>query len=236
MKSSASGAKAGGNPGVSTDVSSGTSPGGSAQAGGYPAGEGSSSSGSPQAGYSPPPGSQPLSPDGDEATDGASENRQYVGGYNPEQQLDQMARDAASDEDPDAAHRKRTKVRGKNWAIRNANPGQIPIRRTIQIVVRGDAVVILPESAGATPGQEFPFGDLPEAAYEDLAAAVDKRIKDWGMAGKGLYWRPVVELKVASDGDQRIDDLTGLLRHGGLEVRTADVAQHDEGGAGSANR
>lgn len=157
-----------------------------------------------------------------------------VGGYNPEAELDRMARNAAANEE-DAARKTKQKIRGKNWAIRNANPGMIPIRRTIQILIRDDALVILPESAGAA-GKEFPFGVAPDAAYDDLLSAVDMRIADWGMAGQGLYWRPVIELRVAPNGDGRVDQLVQLLEHGGAEVRGDSMAQQPAGGTHGATQ
>jgi hypothetical protein len=170
--------------------------------------------------------------------DGTPASGAYVGGENPEQELDDMARAAAAGGNP--PQHQNTKTRGKDWAIRNANPGMIPIRRTIQVVVRGDALAILPEASttneDSAAGREFPFAGAPAAAYENLLSAVDKRIEDWGMAGQGLYWRPVVELKVNPDGEHRFDDLVRLLKHSGVEIRSGEIAQQQTGGARGSNR
>ena len=188
------------------------------------------------------PGSKQQPPeDVERRPDGSPVSGAYVGGENPEQELDAMARAAAAgDESGGAARHNKTKVRGKDWAIRSANPGMIPIRRTIQVVVRGDALAILPEASttneDSAAGREFPFAGAPAAAYEDLLSAVDKRIEDWGMAGQGLYWRPVVELKVNPDGEQRYDDLVRLLKHSGVEIRSGEIAQQEERGTTHANR
>jgi hypothetical protein len=172
--------------------------------------------------------------------DGTLASGSYKGGDDPEQQLDNMARAAAAEEDGDTAKRPPAKSRGKDWAIANGKPGMIPIRRTIQIVVRDDAVAILPEASStyqvSAAGQEFKFGDTPGAAYEDLVTAVEKRIKDWGMAGEGLYWRPVVELRVAANGDHRVNDLMRLLKFSGADIRGSDLAQHEEGNTGNESR
>jgi hypothetical protein len=172
--------------------------------------------------------------------DGTLASGSYKGGDDPEQQLDNMARAAAAEEDGDTAKRPPAKSRGKDWAIANGKPGMIPIRRTIQIVVRDDALAILPEASStnqvSAAGQEFKFGETPGAAYEDLVAAVEKRIKDWGMAGEGLYWRPVVELRVAANGDHRVNDLMRLLKFSGADIRGSDLAQHEEGNTGNESR
>jgi hypothetical protein len=171
---------------------------------------------------------------GSSSTENSQANGSYVGGYNPEAELDRMAREAAANPQ-DAARKARQKTRGKNWAIRNANPSMIPIRRTIQILIRDDALVILPEAAGAA-GKEFAFNESSDAAYDELLSAVDERIHDWGMAGEGLYWRPVIELRVAPNGDGRVDQLVQLLEHGGAEVRGDSMAQQPNGGTHGATQ
>ena len=186
-------------------------------------------------------GAQSSSQDVERKPNGTPANGAYVGGDDPEQQLDKLARAAAAGDDDDAAtEHKRMKVRGKNWAIADGRPGMIPIRRTIQIVVRDDALAILPEASStneaSAAGREFLFANAPEAAYDGLLSAVENRIKGWGIAGQGLYWRPVVELKIGASGQRRVDDLTRLLKYSGVEIRAGEIAQHDEGGIGHANR
>jgi biopolymer transport protein ExbD len=158
-----------------------------------------------------------------------------------EQQLDRMARQAAADDGENRNQpRRATKARGANWAIASAGPGMIPIRRTIQVVIRADAVAVLDEQSASNPatatGREFQFHDSPEVAYEEALTAIEAKIKDWGIAGDGLYWRPVVELKVGSGGERRTNDWLRLLKNGGFEVRNNSVARQDEGGASGTNR
>ncbi len=157
-----------------------------------------------------------------------------------DRELDELARQAAAKASCRGERpTKTTKARGKNWAIASAGPGMIPIRRTIQVVIREDALAILDEQSAtkaAVTGREFKFQDSPEAAYEEMMTALEAKIKDWGMAGDGLYWRPVVELKVGVGGERRTSGLLRLLRNGGFEVRNGSVARQDEGGANGANR
>ena len=189
-----------------------------------------------------PPGAKPqTAEDVERQPDGAPASGSYAAGDDPEQELDDLARAAAAgDEKQPGEYRKESKPRGKNWAIADGRPGTIPIRRSIQIVVRGDALAILPEASAtddaSAHGREFRFGNSPDEAYEELIAAVEKRIRDWGMAGEGLSWRPVVELKVSADADGRVDELMRQLKYSGVEVQDAAVAQHVEGGTGSASR
>jgi hypothetical protein len=132
------------------------------------------------------------------------------------------------------------KVRGKNWAIREPNPGEVAIRRTIQIVVRRDSLAILPEQNGPTRstdgGREFQLTGSTAAVVNDFVAAVQQQIDRWGMAGSGLYWRPVLELHVGPDGSERASDLARLLKDSGLELRSDAVASQTEGEVGRENR
>jgi hypothetical protein len=75
------------------------------------------------------------------------------------------------------------------------------------------------------------------AALDEFVTALQDTMRDWGMAGQGLYWRPVLVLNVGPDGEQRADDLTRMLQNSGLELRRASAtAQHHEGPSASATR
>jgi TolA-binding protein len=143
------------------------------------------------------------------------------------------------DEDEYAPRRNKMKVRGKDWAIRNRDPGAVPLKRTIHVVVRGDRIAILPEPHAndeAGKGREIPLDGPTYVAREDISDALEKHIKAWGMAGMGLYWRPVIEMTVAPDGEQRANDLAKMLRNSGIEMKATEVAQNSEGEPASASR
>jgi len=131
--------------------------------------------------------------------------------------------------------------RGKDWALRGAKRDAIPIRRSIQIVVRQDRIAILPErSVTGKPtvgGKEVRLDGRTGAALDEIVKALQDTMREWGMAGQGLYWRPVLVLNVGPDGDRRADELTQLLHNSGLELRRASTtAQHGEGSNSSATR
>lgn len=135
--------------------------------------------------------------------------------------------------------RKKTKSRGKDWAIRSRKPGSVPIRRTIHVEVRGDQLAILPEHGAndeAGVGRKIPLAGPTYVAGEDISDALEKHIKAWGMAGEGLYWRPVIEVSVSADGQGRAKDLSRMLKNSGIEMKAAAVAQNSEGETSSASR
>jgi hypothetical protein len=124
--------------------------------------------------------------------------------------------------------------KGKDWALGKKPPRAVPIRRTIHVVVRADQMAILPENANPTistaGGTAIPMqGDTVEAV-EPFVTHVRKCVDGWGIAGDGLYWRPVLVLVVAPDGKRRADDLARLLKNSGLELQSSDTAQSNKQG------
>jgi hypothetical protein len=124
--------------------------------------------------------------------------------------------------------------KGKDWALGKKPPRAVPIRRTIHVVVRHDQIAILSDNASPTinvaGGTAIPMrGDTVEAV-EEFVTHVHKCVDGWGIAGDGLYWRPVLVLTVAPDGQRRADDLARLLKNSGLEIRSGDTAQSNRQG------
>jgi hypothetical protein len=119
--------------------------------------------------------------------------------------------------------------RGKDWALHKKGPRAVPVRRTIRIVVRQDQLSMLSDSAVKTPAAPAESvvkfqGDTVESV-DELVKQVQREIAGWGMAGDGLYWRPVLILTIAPDGNGRAKDLARLLKNSGLELKSEEVAR-----------
>jgi hypothetical protein len=131
-------------------------------------------------------------------------------------------------------------TRGRDWALHRKKPNAVPIRRTIQVVVRDDDIVILADDAQvntpAPTGKRISIrGDTIES-LDQVVAAVQEHIEGWGIAGEGLYWRPVLILNIGPDGQRRADDLNRLLKESGIELRTAKILSNDPQGDSRATR
>jgi hypothetical protein len=119
--------------------------------------------------------------------------------------------------------------RGKDWALDRKPPRAVPIQRTIRVVVRENQIAFLPDS-GRTDGSAAAEdvvtmeGDTVEA-IDEIVAQVRERIQGWGLAGDGLYWRPVLVLNVGPNAQRRASDLARLLKNSGLEIRAAETAR-----------
>jgi hypothetical protein len=121
-------------------------------------------------------------------------------------------------------------TRGKDWALRNKPGRSVPVRRTISVVVREDQIAILPDGAPGDTippnGQIVPMkGDTIES-LDEFVKEVRSHIDGWGIAGGGLYWRPVLVLNVGPDGERRANDLARLLKNSGLELNRGGVASN----------
>ena len=78
-------------------------------------------------------------------------------------------------------------------------------------------MVLVPER-GSRGGQAIPLGAQTQLSIARFVSAVSDRIGSWGMAGNGMYWRPVLEVSVAPGAEPRFRDLQVLLEDSGLVV------------------
>jgi hypothetical protein len=119
-------------------------------------------------------------------------------------------------------------TRGKDWALRNKPGRAVPVRRTIHVVVHDDQLIIVPDEApiqnDRPAGKIVPIQGDTVQSLDAFVTEIRETIDDWGIAGENLYWRPVLVLTVAPDGQKRTADLSRLLKNSGLELSTGEVA------------
>lgn len=128
-------------------------------------------------------------------------------------------------------------TRGKDWALRQKPQRAVPIRRTIRVVVRNDQLAILPDAAtGPNNGKVIPFHGDTVQSLDEFVKQVRDQIDGWGIAGNGLYWRPVIDLSVGAEGQRRANDLARLLKNSGLELRTDETASNVPQGKSNETR
>ncbi len=70
----------------------------------------------------------------------------------------------------------------------------------------------------------------PQAVIEDLFGEVSKRVEGWGIAGRGMYWRPRMVLEIQPGGDVRGAELRDVLVSGGMD---AEIKPTPSGGPGA---
>jgi len=128
------------------------------------------------------------------------------------------ARDASSEVHVEDNPSSLAKSRGQNWGLRDAAQGSVPITRPIRIDLYPDRLLIVPEQ-GLAGIKVISLGAKTEDTIDDTISAIWDLMDSWGIAGKGMYWRPVLNVHVAPTADPRYHDLASLLQGSGLEVK-----------------
>jgi len=129
---------------------------------------------------------------------------------------------------------------GRNWAVQARNRGAVPIRRPIRVVVRQDQLALLPSrhalGGDAAAGKVISLNQPIDQISNEFVAALRSRIDAWGLAGNGLYWRPVLKLSVGPGAKQTAEQVLRLLKDSGVEIRLPDTALTPNGGTRNATR
>jgi len=130
--------------------------------------------------------------------------------------------------------------KGKNWAVEGGRRGSVPIRRTIHVVVRQNQLAFLPSrhalEGAAAKGQVIQLNQSQRQISDEFVAALQTRIKDWGLAGNGLYWRPQLKLNVGPGAEQTAEQVKRLLKNSGVELSLPETARAGQKGALDAPR
>ena len=108
--------------------------------------------------------------------------------------------------------------RGRDWALRNAARGSVAITRPIRVDCYPDRLVILPEP-GAAAVPPIAMEGRTTQSVDRLISAIWDHMEGWGIAGKGMYWRPILKMRVAPGAEGRFAELSSLLEGSGLTVQ-----------------
>lgn len=108
-------------------------------------------------------------------------------------------------------------ARGRDWALPGVSAGAIAVVRPIRVDCYGDRLVLVPEQ-GLGQSKTIMFAERTEAVIDQFVSAVWVYMQSWGMAGQGMYWRPVLSVRVAPGAEGRFEQLKALLEDSGLHV------------------
>jgi len=123
-------------------------------------------------------------------------------------------------------HRSLADDKGRDWALRGATYRATPIARTIHIDCHQDHLLVAAQPGGPG-GQIIPFGVGPRIAAEELVSAVWDVLDAWGLAGRDMYWKPILQIHVDQGAEYRLTQLQEVLADSGLTI---------EGVAGNVRR
>src|SRR5262249_10299639 len=109
-------------------------------------------------------------------------------------------------------------VRGHNWALPNMHNASMGVQRPIRVECYADRLILLPDTHDQE-AQTIPLGERTDDAVDQLVAAVRTYTKSWGMAGRGMYWKPQLVLNVNPNAESRAADLQAILADSGWDVK-----------------
>lgn len=120
---------------------------------------------------------------------------------------------------------------GNDRTLRKPRQGAVPIRRPIQVLIRRDQIAILQsrhEDDGFSEDGTVIFLAQPnERIFEEFVTALRKHMDGWGLAGNGLYWRPVLQLHVGPRGEPQAARLVQWLEGSGIEIDRPSTARQN---------
>jgi hypothetical protein len=108
--------------------------------------------------------------------------------------------------------------RGMDWGLRDAARGSVGVTRPVVVECHADRLVVISDR-GAEYNKVIPLRPRMESSIDTFISAVWEHMEDWGIAGRGMYWRPVLSVYVDPQAEQRFADLSVLLEGSGLTVK-----------------
>lgn len=109
------------------------------------------------------------------------------------------------------------KTRGRDWGLPEAGVAAVAATRPIRVECHNDRLVIVPESRTELP-KEVPLGARTQDSMDELVSDVWTHMKGWGVAGKGMYWRPTLVMEVKPGAADRYAEIKSLLADSGLDI------------------
>jgi hypothetical protein len=114
------------------------------------------------------------------------------------------------------------KRRGRDWGLQDAEDHMSPVTRPVLVRCYSDRLVIVPEDR-TRQAMVTPLGGAAAENIDEFVVNVWKHTKQWGTAGKGLFWKPTLVMDVAPGGNDRYTEIQELLADSGLDVRRRNV-------------
>lgn len=113
-----------------------------------------------------------------------------------------------------------SKKRGANWGIPGAQAHQTGITRPIRVTCLSDRIVVLPERGEDRAPQVIPVSPAMTPQEADaVVAAVQKQMRDWGLAVAGGYWKPQLNVEVGNNAEPRFAELQTALQGSGYDLQ-----------------
>ncbi|MCA9247131.1 MAG: hypothetical protein KDA42_08455 [Planctomycetales bacterium] len=182
------------------------------------AAQGQSSHASQQAAQTTGPGRTSVPGHASGNTDGVAGGTQAAGSTQGGGGVGSPGENAANSAPTSLASR-----RGRDWALQDRSPKSTPVTRPIRIAVRSDWLAVI-NKQGTLLTKPIALPGGVEASVDEFVATIWAHTESWGIAGSGLYWRPVLVLDVDPAAIQQARELQILLENSGMDIQPDGVA------------
>ncbi len=119
---------------------------------------------------------------------------------------------------PSSQPKSLAKQRGRDWGLPDVSAQTTAVTRPVLIRCEPGQMTIMPDDNRALP-RSIPLAARTEDSIDALVSGVWDHMKGWGLAGRGLYWRPTLVVEVAPGAESRFAELQTLLQDSGLDVK-----------------
>ncbi|HEV7282043.1 MAG TPA: hypothetical protein VGN57_17710 [Pirellulaceae bacterium] len=110
---------------------------------------------------------------------------------------------------------------GEGWAVPEADALTTPLERPIRVAIEADRILIVAETLSGKESTQIALTPRTSDAIGPLVGGVQERIKSWGFAGRGFYWRPRMVVEVRPGGERRFAEISRLLENSGIVLEAA---------------
>jgi hypothetical protein len=110
------------------------------------------------------------------------------------------------------------KVRGRDWGLPDSGMGMSPATRPILVECHPDRLVIVSDNRNVPP-KVTRLSPEAQENIDEFVSNVWEHMKGWGIAGRGLYWRPTLVVAIAPGAADRYAEVKSLLADSGLDMR-----------------
>ena len=109
---------------------------------------------------------------------------------------------------------------GINWALPDSDNGGIGITRPLQAYCGLHALSLMPEPGSTSTRRQSVTiqSDLRETVHR-FVESIWQRIDTWGIAGPGVYWKPILQVQVEVGAEPQFEQLQLLLSGSGIVVQ-----------------
>jgi hypothetical protein len=110
---------------------------------------------------------------------------------------------------------------GEGWAVPEGDSLTTPLERPIRVSIAADRILIVAETLSGKESTQIALTPRTADAIGPLVEGVQERIKSWGFAGRGFYWRPRMVVEVKPGGERRFAEISRLLENSGIVLEAA---------------